>query len=370
MKKTMIAAGIATMLAGITGVAAAQNVEVYGIVDTGYIKESGRDARMGSNTESRIGFRGTEDLGGGLKATFELEKRLNLNDGTARSSNGLYDRRNYDDWVHMGFGSRGDSDWAGAANVGLKGEWGAVRLGRVADLSTETYRRLDPFNHYGVGAALAYGNTLYSEELSNTVRYDSPTWSGFSFGLSYSVGEDEDYFDGLIYPYREIGNDGFNIMAKYEQGPLLLLGNWQRVVDSGESYLWNLGAAYKYGPATVSVGYQDSRFKLFSFFGVPTVKQKDWILGLNWEVGSGEIKASFNYAKYDEQKTGGIDDSVKKYALGYTYHLSKRTSLYGIMAYTDADTEDMGIHYGSQGATAEVGRESTVGWQVGMTHRF
>ena len=70
MKKTLIALAIAGAM---TGLAHAQsNVVIYGVVDTGLIKENGSDTRMGSNVDNRIGFRGTEDLGGGMKATFEL----------------------------------------------------------------------------------------------------------------------------------------------------------------------------------------------------------------------------------------------------------------------------------------------------------
>ena len=122
MKKTLIALAV---LGAAAGVAHAQsNVTIYGIVDTGFIKKSGHDVEMGENVNNRLGFRGVEDLGGGMKATFELERRFDLNNGEAKN----------------------DKDWDGAANVGLKGDsWGAVRLGRVNELTTETIRKFDPF---------------------------------------------------------------------------------------------------------------------------------------------------------------------------------------------------------------------------------
>ena len=71
MKKTLIALAV---LGAAAGVAHAQsNVTIYGIVDTGFIKKSGQDVKMGENVSSRLGFRGVEDLGGGVKATFQLE---------------------------------------------------------------------------------------------------------------------------------------------------------------------------------------------------------------------------------------------------------------------------------------------------------
>ena len=96
MKKTLIALAITGAMTGLAN--AQSNVVIYGVVDTGFIKENGSDTRMGSNVDNRIGFRGTEDLGGGMKATFELERRFNLNDGTLAQEG---------------------KDWDGAANVGL-----------------------------------------------------------------------------------------------------------------------------------------------------------------------------------------------------------------------------------------------------------
>ena len=105
---------------------AQSNVTLYGIVDTGLVKESGSDVGMGSNVDSRIGFRGVEDLGSGMKATFELERRFNLNDGTQHNTPVLsddepdeYDRSawNYNDIVN-----KRSADWESASNVGLKSD--------------------------------------------------------------------------------------------------------------------------------------------------------------------------------------------------------------------------------------------------------
>ncbi|NLC24697.1 MAG: porin, partial [Oxalobacter sp.] len=103
MKKKIL---VLAVLGAAAGMAQAQsNVQIYGTVDTGYIKESGSDVRMGENATNLIGFRGYEDLGGGLKATFELEKQFNLQDGTTMDT-------------FMGDKLRGQesADWLGAAN--------------------------------------------------------------------------------------------------------------------------------------------------------------------------------------------------------------------------------------------------------------
>lgn len=361
MKKTLIALAV---LGAAAGVAHAQsNVTIYGIVDTGFIKESGKDWKMGENVNNRIGFRGVEDLGSGQAATFELEKRFELADGTNKSTNG-YDVKN----------GKSGTDWDGAANVGLKGSnWGAVRLGRVNELTTETIRKFDPFYQYGVGRMIF--STQRSARISNTVRYDSLNWSGFHFGASYSLGGDAKNPDSISAQFanavdKGADNDGYAISLGYDNGPLALVGNWSRVADSDKSYTWNLGAAYKFGPARVSLAYENTKDKGWflgdaSKFGAS--KQQNWLLGLEWTLGPGRLNASVQYDRVkDVERIANWGDTKKlwKYALGYTYNLSKRTSLYGNVAYTNYDDNDMGKFYGAED------RDSVTGVQVGITHKF
>ena len=350
MKKTLIALAV---LGAAAGVAHAQsNVTIYGIVDTGFIKESGKDWKMGENVNNRIGFRGVEDLGSGQAATFELERRFNLNDGTLKGV-----------------------DWDGAANVGLKGSnWGAVRLGRVNELPTESIRKFDPFYQYGIAGMV--DSTQRSARISNTVRYDSLNWSGFHFGASYSLGKNtKNVSDAFVTDGAD--NDGYAISLGYDNGPLSLAGNWSRLADSNKSSVWNLGAAYKFGPAKVSLVYQQTKDKGWYFgeegssydTGVGTSlasTQKNWLLGLEWTLGPGRLNASVQYNKIKDWAgfTGDKDKDMFKYAVGYTYNLSKRTSIYGNIAYTDFDDESMGNFYGY------TNRDSVTGVQVGITHKF
>ena len=375
MKKTLIALAVMGAAAGVAH--AQSNVTLYGVVDTGLVKETGSDWRMGGNVDSRIGFRGVEDLGSGMKATFELERRFNLNDGTQAHSAVMEpqeqewekdDLVNRSNWNYSDAIAGRSADWIGAANVGLKGDaWGAVRLGRVNNLSVETFRMLDPFNQYGVGASLAKSNILRSEQISNTVRYDSPSWNGFGFGATYTLGQNT---KGADNPFAVMGNDGFAINLKYDNGPLLLLANYDRVADSNDSYVWNVGGAYTWQGFRVSLGYQDSRFKVLEADNVESgmsFKEKAWIVGLQYKTGPHTFNASYNYGK-----ASGIlledtaDAKAKKYALGYTYNLSKRTSVYANVAYTDNNnTVDSWYYNGNLDA-----RDSMTGVQFGLTHKF
>lgn len=359
--------------AGMAGVANAQsNVRVYGNIDTGYFKESGRDAGMACNYGNFIGFGGHEDLGGGLKATFTIEKQLELNDGDQAR------RRNEVDFSSSravgGDEGRRRPDFQGQANVGLQhNDWGAIKLGRVSNLSIENYRRLDPFFNFSVGANLAYGNNLYAEHLPNTLRYDSPVWSGFSFGLSYSLGQDD--HDSAYY--KKTGNDGYNVTLKYDNGPLFLTGNYYRMADSDNSYAWNVGGAYTWGPATVSIGYQDSKTKsrfADTYAGATgpytdwmlagrEIDQRDAILGLAYKIGSGEIQVGLSYGNWDD---GVNDEDIWKYSLGYTHFLSKRTSLYGMVSYLDAGSGFVGKHYNF----TMIEKSEIFGIQFGLRHTF
>ena len=363
MKKTLIALAV---LGAAAGVAHAQsNVTIYGIVDTGFIKESGKDIRMGENVNNRIGFRGVEDLGSGMKATFELEKRFELADGTLKESNGYKNDKKV-------------TDWDGAANVGLKGDaWGAVRLGRVNELTTETIRKMDPFYQYGVGSMFL--SKQRSARISDTVRYDSPNWSGFHFGATYSLGGNVNRDSASVSMLNVLDNgadnDGYAISLGYDNGPLALVGNWSRLADSNKSSVWNLGAAYKFGPARVSLAYENTRNKGW-WLGDETEykntgmalgeqsKQQNWLLGLEWTLGPGRLNASINYNQIKDVASWSDNKDNMKYALGYTYNLSKRTSIYGNVAYTDYDDEQAGAYYGAKN------RDSVTGVQVGITHKF
>ena len=361
MKKTLIALAI---LGAAAGVAHAQsNVTIYGIVDTGFIKKSGHDVEMGENVNNRLGFRGVEDLGSGMKATFELERRFDLNNGEAKN----------------------DKDWDGAANVGLKSDtWGAVRLGRVNELTTETIRKFDPFYQYGVGSMM-YGSQRV-RGIDNTIRYDSPSWSGFKFGATYSLGDNMDSDSrsahGNTLKTAGADNDGYGLMLGYDNGPLSLVGNWSRLADSKKSSVWNLGAAYRFGDAKVELLYQQTKDKgwamgdrstwnavndkgvaKYAYGAANDIQENQWLLGLEWKLGPGRLNASAQWMEVEFAGTGISDKDIYKYGIGYTYDLSKRTAIYGNVAYTDYDDEVVARAFGDAD-------DSVTAVQIGITHKF
>ncbi|MBS1170361.1 MAG: Outer rane porin protein 32 [Burkholderiaceae bacterium] len=332
MKKTLIALAV---LGAAAGVAHAQsNVTIYGVADIGFVKESDKKMAMGENINNRLGFMGSEDLGGGLKATFQLEQRFNLFDGTQKGN-----------------------EFDGASNLGLAGaSWGQVRFGRVNNLSVETIRKFDPFDQYGVGGM--FENNLRSARISNTTRYDSPVWSGFQFGASYTLEA-----PGQATPVAATKNAGYALTLKYNNGPLALAANYDKAADSNDSNNWNLGAAYSFGPLKVSALYEQA--KTGAGFaggnwtaGAVDVKEKIWLLGAAYKVGAGVINASYGQYKIKDL----ADSTDKKFAIGYTHNLSKRTSVYANIAHTKYDNNSV--------LNASATDDSSTAYQVGMTHKF
>ncbi len=321
MKKTLIALAVL----GAAGVAHAQsNVTIYGAVDVGFIKESGRQLYMGENYNNRLGVRGSEDLGGGLKATFNLEQRFQLQDGTSDSINSgqLFD---------------------GAANVGLMGSFGHVRVGRMNQLSTETYRVLDPFQQYGIGGMIE--SDIRTARLSNTVRWDSPVYNGVKLGASYTLKASNTDYGG----YSSGTKAGYALNATYTNGPLYLVANYDKPAngDEGDKH-WNIGGSYAFGPAKVSAGYEST-----DAHGAGE-SQKGFVVGLTYAMGNGLIKAAYSQAKWDDS----AHDKQSKYAIGYTHNLSKRTAVY--VDYSRTKTTFV----------STAGSDSVNAFAVGVTHKF
>ena len=345
MKKSLIALAVLGLAAGAAN--AQSSVTIYGSADISYVKATDQSVTMSGGAErdtiygrasdnTYLGFMGSEDLGGGLKATFQLEKRFNLANGST---------------TIPGF-KRAVADFDGASNVGLSGSFGQFRFGRVNELSTETYRRLDPFDQNGVAGALTtpFRGDDGSGRVSYTARYDSPTLSGFNLGASYTVknnGADAD----------DQTNNGWAVSGTYSNGPLYLVANYNKPVNFYDSYNWNIGGSYAMGALKLSLGYEKSMAKVT----VPTdFKISSWLAGASYRIGNGTINAA--YSNLNQDGVGlPLSATLDKYAVGYTHDLSKRTSVYA--NYSHIKTEVTGI-------ADDAVTMSSNQWEVGITHKF
>src|SRR3569833_330324 len=180
MKKTLL---LLAVLGAFTGTASAQtNVTIYGLLDAGvHYRDNGADTNnktwgvdSGQASGSRLGFRGTEDLGGGLAAIFTLESGVNVDDGTL--GQGITGSANSPALTRL-FGRQ--------AFVGLSGNFGAVKFGRQYAPIRVAVESVDPFGVSGAGNAANFFN-VHGERTDNTVNYSTANFGGFSGQAAYS----------------------------------------------------------------------------------------------------------------------------------------------------------------------------------------
>jgi predicted porin len=352
MKKSLLALAALGTFAGVAH--AQSSVTLYGIVDAGFAfnNNSGGhklyETSAGNLQGDRWGLRGTEDLGGGLKALFVLENGFNTFNGT--------------------LGQKGD-EFGRSAYVGLSSQFGTVTLGRQYDSVVDYTGPLEVGSQW----ASLYGahpgdldNMNNSNRVNNAVKYTSANYSGITFGGLYSFG-------GVAGQYNrnQIWSGGIG----YAQGPLTLGAGYLNVKNPNYSFFGNnaqsstvgsnmtastvysgyataktqqvisAGGAYTFGPATVGATYSNTQFKDLGQTGVVATGQ----------VTSGSAKfhnaeLNFKYqltpalllgAAYDYTKGYGVNDA--KYhqgMIGADYFLSKRTDFYVDAVYQHASGTD------------------------------
>ena len=343
MKKNLLALAALTFAAAAS--AQSSNVTLFGVVDASvaHISSSGKSVSgmaSGGNASSRLGFRGEEDLGGGLKAGFWLEGSLGVDDGT--SSGFKFDRR---------------------STVSLMGNFGEVRLGRDKTPSYQNLENFHAFGDAGMGAVNAHnlisGSAVGTAEgsnpkrYSNTISYLLPKLGGVYGQISHSFGE-------------QAGNSSLQsatgVRLGYASGPLDVAGAYGIVrggtAATGVDYkTFNLGASYKFGAFTpmVLVASDRGNNKRVDMYSV----------GVKVPVGAGELRAAYSWFK--DKK---IDDAdSQRLALGYGYKLSKRTELYATVARISNDDKAARKLGSSLSPTPNLGKSMT-GYEIGMRHNF
>lgn len=359
MQKKLIALAVAGLVSA--PAFAQSNVTIYGLVDVGATYRSDNaNSAIGSKTSidsgqangNRLGFRGTEDLGNGLKAGFVLEQGFYVDQGTGR----------------------GDGAFSRQAFVTLGGSFGTVALGRQYTFQDNMKGAFDPFGNGTVGQI---GNTYAADaRYNNMLAYVSPSFSGLTVKLGYSNAAGNNQSGGTTTPSvgsgagstnEALGNVGdvraYMINPIYNNGPLAVgLSYMQKeandVPNSAETKAWDLGVSYDFGVVKVSamLGNTDT----------DNGQDRDqYMIGLTAPVGkAGAVLASYNYA---EDKSVAGDPNARQWALGYTHSLSKRTGLYAV--YADISNKDGGLG-AAVGDASNGGEGYQEGFQLGLRHSF
>ena len=357
MKKSLIA--LAAVAA--SGAAFAQSsVTLFGVVDANVTHVNGQDnwngMTSGGNSTSRLGFRGVEDLGNGLKAQFWLEGGLNVDSGNGASGK---EPGNKD----AGF------EFKRRSTVSLMGNFGEVRLGRSTTAAYDATSRYDVFGTVGVGQSQQFNDVI---RISNMVSYYSNDFSGFKFGLNYGFGEQAGDTSGNSYVGAGL---------TYDNGPLSLGLGYDRLNDRNTKFelgteavpalaydvdmtRWSLGGSYNFGVVKLAGAYTNVSNKIIGTGD--KVKDQDYYIGLSAPVGAaGEAKVAYN--RY-ETKFNGEKAKADQFSLGYVHNLSKRTAVYGTYAYIKNKDEANFKSLSSDAALKDGEKQHAV--QVGIRHAF
>ncbi|HJV50621.1 MAG TPA: porin [Noviherbaspirillum sp.] len=321
-KQLLLAAAVAGALA--SPAMAQTSVSFSGLVDAyaGSTRLAGAAASTagitsGGMTTSWFGFKGTEDLGGGLKANFQLTSFIQVDNG----AQGRFP---------------GDTLFSRDANVGLAGRFGEVSLGRGLAPNFLPMILFNPFGdsfnfsplvlQHQVPSAGFASSIAGDTGWSNQIKYTTPSFGGLSANLHYQFGE-------------AAGNNGKNNVGAnvlYFNGPLSLTAFYHKVkvnnpldnptlqVASGyaEQKAWFIGGGYDFGVAKLYATYDKATHDI-------ALEDKTTSLGLSVPVGGGKILAGYAQTK----RSAGAAADVKRQTttVGYDYALSKRTDVYAML---------------------------------------
>jgi len=348
MKKSLIALAVLTA----SGISFAQSsVTMFGVVDAAYAKGTGSvsdksQLKNSGYNSSRFGVRGTEDLGGGLKASFWLEAGVNNDDGTGQAGSNNNQAVGATDPVLNGRNQ--GLTFNRRSTVSLEGSFGEVRLGRDYTPQFWTETAFDPFGTNGVGTNIAFnkgGNT--GIRASNSIGYLSPDFSGVKVWLQTYMGE-----NASTAPAK--AGDGNAIRVSYDAGPLsLAYATSSTTVSAGvKNDTSNIGASYAF--SAVKVMAQINQTKVDGSADID-----GYVVGATAPLGAGTVRFSLS----ETDKAGAKSNLT---AIGYVYGLSKRTDLYATYArVTNKGGATAALNGAVTGANA-----SSSGYDFGVKHSF
>lgn len=338
MQKKLIALAVAGMVAAPVAMAQS-NVTIYGIMDAaissssssyaGDSNRTGLDFSQENQSGSRIGFRGTEDLGNGLKASFVIEQGIIADTGESAQGGRTFGRQTF---------------------VALSGGFGTVSAGRQYSPQFVFVGAVDPFGLGTVGDVSFTGmyKLTASGRLDNLLAYTSPDMSGFRVAAGYTgnaVG-------------NETGQDGdlraLAISPTYRNGPLFVGLNYHRVDIKGfsdDNNVLDIGGTYDFGVVKIAA--------LYGMDEIDNIRDsRRWMVGATVPVSeAGSVMVSYSREK-DKELAG--DPEAGKWALGYDHMLSTRTNMYAVVGYINKNDDDRFAIRNSF--------ERSV--QVGLRHRF
>jgi predicted porin len=423
MKTKLLAGVIATCFAA--PVLAQSSVQIYGIADAGIMKTQGEKAKIVSGIAdgSRLGFKGTEDIGGGFKAIFNLEARIELDTGTQTPSlihnnDGAYLMRGMavlPDSIEAGLRGQLKQFGVAAVNsekalfdrtamVGLITPVGAVLIGRMYTPGYEVFAASDTFENgtagawggitggtagftalgadirsqksiqyriatpKGIGASVMYGfkNSgylgRYNKFYGAAITYKA---NGFDVGIAHNSGRDQN--DNKSLTTSTIGGSytmgDFKLFAGYHDQK-----NQHSVLVKDYVGAWDTSIAPSLAPLGATLAGALRNVFETNIKANTQIDAASAQVGLHYKIGAGRIMASV--ARQNDRSTSNSDATL--FALGYDYNLSKRTDVYTVIAQINNQNDGQYTpgSAGSPGGFSKTIGEDTRAIQVGVRHRF
>jgi len=327
---------ISAVFALTIAMSAMADVSVFGTMDAGYSSTKAPNAATtttgytsGGMTTSFIGFKGSEDLGNGSKAVFELSSFLNDSNGAVQGGSTV-------------------NTFARSAYAGLQGSFGELTLGRQTN---PTFLPVILFNAYGDSGAYSplwhatyFGNTgnaqtqLYNDTAwDNSVKYTTPSIGGATVSLQNSKGTSAQNFGGnVLYFKGDLGLTAFYQKTGYNSS-----GSFQTDIYTAnpgtQSTERGLGASYDLKVAKLFATFTEGKDAKLNMDGKTTQ------VSANVPMGPGSVLAEAAHTRYD----GGAITTYDEYAVGYDYNLSKKTDVYATVGRTYVTAQTAGQTLGA-----------------------
>lgn len=399
MQKKIIALAVAGLAS--TAAFAQSNVTIYGSVDAGYAyrwdaenKTTGQHSRSsldtGASAGNRLGFKGVEDLGNGLKAVFLLEQGFAFDNGTSAQGGRIYGRQAY---------------------VGLTGGFGTAIAGRLYTPYWTLTSATDPFAAGTVGqmrnvfsSGTGVDGLLDPARVDNAVAYVSPSFGGFDVTLAYAnavavsdaastttANTSTGKLTTVNSSQEDAGENAKNntvyaLLAKYSAGPVMVGFNVHRIaagttvqIANGVKSVDNYTLAGTFDAKVVKLHAMAQYNAIDGNAAQTDFTGSNYMLGATVPLGKFALKTSVTYSDFNGDANSTLRGTATQYAFGADYALSKRTNFYSAYSLIDSSSARSATIMGMNDAQGNGGVANAAGGtanpfqqgiQVGIRHQF
>lgn len=380
MQKKLIALAVAGIVSG--GAFAQSNVTLYGRLDYGFDARKGADGKLAATQDktksemrdgvrggSRIGFKGSEDLGNGTKAIFQAEFGIST-DGPANTNTTTQNI------------PKSSAFWTNRNSfVGLTGNWGTFVGGRLDGIR---YNLMLAAEQLGGGVGNFTSMTAQYDRADNAVAYISPKFNGFTFTYAHSFNTDGPEGGVLAKNNQGGGNKGDDVlnsfMLKYDNGPVVLWADYETTSQKGFSNsdlkTYVLAGTYDFGMVKIG-GLYDS-LKIDACGNIVNVSatcalagtaydKRAWALSASVPVGNWTFKGLYGQVENKLNTVAAKNTDAKKFGLAVDYKLSKRTMVYADWGKVDNESN---AAYGINASPNSNAYYGNKGVDFGIAHNF